>query len=456
MRAFRVLIIAGGILLGLFILAIAIGTLWLNTYIRSAAFKAEVESDASQALGGTVQVQSIDFDIFHGVKLQGLVAQVDASHSDGQGALKVQAASVNCTYSWSDLLTHRLRLTGVVLDRPQILLTRQATAPATPAATIPPAPPTPGSPAPAPASGRENAMPFQFVLDGVQINDGSVSVHDAAGASIVELNGVNVAANTAGYYDGKDITGGVRITEMALPPSLRVTKFSTPFVYSGGGLRANPFNAFAFGGRMTGAYQSSESSATSVLDLNAKAVDVAQLTAATISNSSAKLSGSLDLQSKWRGVETGELNGEGDAQLVNGKLEGVKILQQLAQVLRAKELNAPAINSAKTHFVVQNQQTKFIGLQLESTGFAITGDGTIAFNGNLNANLVLILKRDTMGRLPKDAAASFVQQPDGSGSIAFQVTGTVSDPQTDLATRLLLQNPKINKAIDKALNKFFR
>ena len=221
-------------------------------------------------------------------------------------------------------------------------------------------------------------------------------------------------------------------------------------------LAAKPFGASAFGGSLAGDYQTL-GSGPSVLDLNARGLDVAQLTAATISNSPAKLSGSLDLQIKWSGVETGVLDGEGAAQLVNGKLECVALLQQLSTgLLKIKELNSPVISKAQTHFLVQNQQTKFIGLQLDSTGFRITGDGTIGFDGGLNANLVLILTRDTMARHPKELAASFVQKQDGTGSIAFHVSGTTSNPQTNLPERLLMQNTQIKNAINKALNKFFR
>jgi hypothetical protein len=105
--------------------------------------------------------------------------------------------------------------------------------------------------------------------------------------------------------------------------------------------------------------------------------------------------------------------------------------------------------------VVQNRQTKFIGLQLNSPIFQITGDGTVGFNGALDANLVLILTRDSMAKLPKELAGSFVQQQDGTGSIAFQVTGTTANPQTDLAERLLMQNTQIKNVLNKALNKFF-
>ena len=122
----------------------------------------------------------------------------------------------------------------------------------------------------------------------------------------------------------------------------------------------------------------------------------------------------------WR---TGDLNGEGDAQLTAGRLEGVRILEEVGRVLKINELVAPIITKAQTHFVVQNRQTKFIGLQLESTLFKLTGDGVVTFDGALNANLVLILNRDAMTHLPQAAAASFVQQQDGSGSIAFQVSG---------------------------------
>jgi len=453
MRSSRGLIIGVAIVVGVFILAIAIGGFWLNTFIHSPAFKSEVESRASQTLGGPVQIQSIDFDIFHGVQLQGLVTQIDPSHAGGQGALKVQVASVNCSYAWSELFQRKLRLTGVMLDKPQIVLTKQSTAPMTQAEPAPATASTPSGPL-ASGSGQGSSMPFQFILDRAKVSGGSISVLDATGTSMVELQGVDADANTSGYYEGKDVTGTLRVADVTVPTNLHVTAFSTPFNYRQGALDATPFDAAAFSGKISGGYQLGNAG-PSALDLNAKGFDVAQLTAATISGSSAKLSGSLDLQSKWRGVETGALDGEGDAQLSNGKLEGVKILHDVSQVLRIKELDSPEITSAKTHFLVQNQQTKFIGLQLVSPVFQITGDGTVDFNGNLNANLVLILGSGAMAKLPKEAAGSFVQQPDGSGSIAFQVTGTTSNPQTDLATRLLMQNTQIKNVINKALNKFF-
>lgn len=474
MRALRWIIIVGTVIFVLALVAIAAGAAWLNTYIHSDAFKAEVETRVGQSVGGVVKIDKVDFDIFNGVKLQGLVTQIDPSHAGGQGALVVQVAGVNCDYSWKELLNRRLQLTSVVLDKPQIVLTKQATPPMTPADNTPgvpaPAESTPPatnpetSPTPSPSSsdaaaaapGPASSLPFQFILDRATINDGSVSVRDASGASMVELQGVNVDANTSAYTGGGAVTGTVKIADIGLPSNFHVTNFSTPVTYLAATVQATPFSASAFGGSLAGDYRL-DNPGPSILDLNAKGLDLGQLTAATVSNSSAKLSGALDLQSKWSGIESGQVSGEGDAQLAGGKLEGVKVLQDAGAILRINELAAPIIiTSAKTHFLVQNRQTTFSGLQLISPILQLTGDGVIGFDGSLNASLVLVLSSDAMGRLPKEMAGSFTPQPDGSGSIAFHVTGTTANPQTDLATRLLMQNTQIKNVINKALNKFFQ
>jgi hypothetical protein len=448
MRSYRGLVITLAVIIGLTALAIAIGAIWLNSFIHSPGFKDEVQSRASQSLGGTVQVDSVDFDILHGIKLSGFVTQIDASHVGGQGALKASIAQVDCTYSLIDLLDRKLRLTGVTLDQPQITLTKQPTAPTESA----PAPATPDGSA---TSSATSGAPFQFVLDRAKINNGSITVLDANGAPVVALQGVNADVNTSGYADGKDVAGKLRIAQVTAS-NLQVTNFSTPLTYHTNFLSAKPFDATAFNGRLAGGFLM-DGAGPSVLDLNGNGLDLEQLTAATSSRSTAHLTGTLDFQSKWRGLESGPLDGEGDAQLSNGKLENVKILREVSSVLRVKELSDPDITKATTHFVVRGRLIVFNGLQLNSPLFSITGNGAVGFNGGLSADLVLILSRDAMGRLPKELAGSFVQQPDGTGTTSFHVSGTTSDPQTDLPQRLLLQDAQkqIKNELNKALNSFF-
>ncbi len=447
MRALRWILGLGVIVVVIAALAIAVAGLWLNTYLHSSDFKQEVEARAGQSLGGSVRIGQVDFDLWHGVKLQGIVYQLEPGHVSGPGTVQAKIAHLNCAYDWMQLLHRELRLTGVTLDEPQIVLTREPTAaPLAPPVGEPPKPA--GLPAPA-KIGQGKSVPFQFVLERAKIVNGAVSVRDVGGGPMVELTGVN--ANST--LEGGVMKGTVRIAKAVSSTGAEVNDFKAPFVYQGSSLEATPLEATAFSGNLAGGYQFSPTG--SLLDLNARAVKVAEVMAALSPGSSSRLTGSLDMQSKWRNLETGTIDGEGDAQVVNGKLEGVRLLQTVSQLIRVKELEAPIVKKAQVHFVTQGGQTKLIGLQLESSFFLVTGDGVIGGNGAVQANLVLILTRDAMNKIPKEVAASFVQKPDGTGSIAFQVSGTLSNPQTDLPARMLMQNSKIQNAIQKALNKFF-
>jgi len=447
MRAFRWLFITGGVVVVVLVLAIAVGSLWLNSFIHSVAFRQEIESRASTTLGSPVTISRIDFHLLRGIELSGVATQIEGSRLNGEGILTANVVSVNCTYSISALLHHELKLTGVILEKPQIVLTLESVKAVAPLAATAVATTAPSAPVGSPA-------PFDFILEGAKLKDGSFSIRDGSGVPSANLQGVAAQADTSGYYVGKDVTGQVQVADMVLPGGFHLTDFSTPFTYRGGTLSAKTMAAAAFGGRLAGDYELNPVG-PSVLEVNARGLDMAQVGVATDPTSRAKLSGSLDVQSKWIGVETHAASGEGDAQLTHGKLEGVRVLQDLAEILRVKELAAPDLTQVQTHFQIAGGQTRFTGLQLDAGAFRMTGAGVIGAGGSLDANMVLILTRDSMARIPKQASLFFVQQPDGSGSIAYHLSGTVDHPQTDLATRIFIQNMQMQNVISKALDRFF-
>src|SRR5260221_1128934 len=135
MRALPWVLVSVIIAIVLLIVALVIGKEFLYSYTHSDAFKHEVEARAGQALGGKVQVDQIDFNLFEGVKLKGVVTQMDPQPSIGQRALLVRVGSVSCSYDWQELFRHTLKLTGITLDQPQVILSRQTTAPTAAGAT---------------------------------------------------------------------------------------------------------------------------------------------------------------------------------------------------------------------------------------------------------------------------------------------------------------------------------
>ena len=412
-----------------------------------------MESRASASVGGPVQIESIDFDVLHGIKLKGFVSQIDSNHTGGQGALKLNAAQVNLTYSIWDLFTGKLRLTGVVLDQPQITLTKQ------PTQTMQPAPGSSsngsgnGTSGSSSSSSGGNSM-FQFVLDAAKINNGTFTLLDASGASTAALTGVNASADTAGFSEGKDVTGEIKAAQVSAA-SLQITDFYTSFTYHANFLASKQFTATAYSGTLKGDFLMDGSAGPSTLTLNGNSLKVEQIAAA--SGSESHLTGSLDFQSKWRSIETDASTGEGDAQLANGKIQGVRMLNEIGTALKIEELKEPIISKAITHFLVHDRQCDFNGLQVTSQLFSITGHGTVGFDNSLNADLVLVLTTQAMARLPTQVANAFVQQADGTGTIGFKVSGTTTNPSTDLPQRLLLQGAQkqIKNELNKALNKFF-
>ena len=449
MRVFRWLLIVVGLVAVLIALGITLGGIWLNTFIHSADFRHEVEARATQTVGGPVQIREINFDFLRGVKLRGVVTQMDAAHLGGSQDLSAQVETVDCTYSLSDLLHKRLKLTGVTLEKPQIILTRQILAPASrveaPSSTS----------TSADQAALSQSAPFQFILERAKIHDGSLSIHNRDGVPVIVLNGVDGEAETSLYYEGKDITGKVKIADLAFP-NFHLTDVTTPWVFDphGNFVTTKPMEASGFGGRLAGDFIL-DGTGPSVLDINVNGLDAALVGRTFQPESAIRLSGSLDGQSKWHGVESGHALGEGDLQLSGGKLQGVRLLQQLSDILRVRELAEPKLNTVHTHFEVADGRTRFTGLQADGGTFQMTGDGVIGAGGALDAHMVLILSADAMARLPREAAAFFVQQPNGSGSIAYHLGGTISNPQTDLGTRILMQGAAVKNVISNAINRFF-
>jgi hypothetical protein len=443
--------IVGTVAVGVFLLVVAIaaGAVWLNSFIQSPAFLAEVEQRAGQSLGGEVQIKSIAFDILHGVKLQGLVTQIDLARTGGKGTLTANVSSVDCTYSWAELFQRELKLTGVTLDQPQFVISEG------PVKSMPAS--TESASGGSASGGGSSSAAFQFILDKAQLNNGNFALLDSSGRKLVDLQGIYVGANTSAYVSSQSVSGTISIATANVPPGVVVTNFATPFTYHAGACSAPALSGSLFDGTIAGDYNLAGFGGNpSILNLNGKGLDVSKLLVAlSPTSSSAMLTGSLDIQSKWRSIELGAVDGEGDLQLTKGQLHGVKILNDIGGLLKINELTDPVISQGQTHFQMANRQTTLTSLQLVCTGFKITGGGVVGFDGGLNLQLVLILSSDAMGRLPQQVAASFVKQADGTGTIGFNVTGTTSNPQTDLPERLLMQNTQIKNVINKALNNLF-
>ena len=292
----RWMLVALGVIGILAIIALGLGTIWLNSFIHSDTFRHEVESHATQSLGGPVEIKQIDLSVWGGVKLNGLATKLVTA----QGTLVAQVESVSCSCSLVALLGGKVQLDGLTLKNPQIVLTQEA-----PSSVAMPRPANPEETGGAGPDKTENGKtaPLQFTLDTAKIVDGHLSIRDATGVTKADLQGIQVRAETGGYFTGKDVTGSLKIATVSLPQNLSLIDFSTPFTYRNGTVEANAFQATAFSGQITGDYKL-DPSGPSLLNVNATGINMAQVGQASNPGSPTQLTGLMDLQSKWQSVET--------------------------------------------------------------------------------------------------------------------------------------------------------
>jgi len=436
-----VFVVLGGLAI-LSVLGVGIGAIWLNSFIHSDSFRHEMETRASDAVGGQVEIKQVDFGVFSGVKLDGLATKLTTD----QGTIVSQVQSVHCSYSLVALLDRRFKIGALTMVHPEITLTQQ------PPSAVP-------MPKTAPKdSGNDSVAqtpPFQISLESAKITEGHLLIKDSSGAIKADVQGIKSTADTSGYFDGKDVTGTIYIDSVGLPQNLTISDISTSFIYNKDVIEAKPFKATAFSGTITGEYRL-DPSGPSLMNVHAEQVDMLQVGQAATPNSPTKLSGMLNLQSIWHGVETARLTGEGDAQITGGQLKGVVLLNDLATALKLPVMRNPEFSKITTHFEVAHGTTHFDQLIMESSAFKMTGSGEIDPRGNLSANMVMTLNADSMKQIPGIATTAFSKLPDGSGSIPFHLGGTSTNPESDFLTKAFVNGSKVQKTISNTLNNLFK
>jgi hypothetical protein len=438
----RRLIVGAAIAVVLLAAALGIGVLCLQSYLGSDAFRHKVEAEAMDVSGATVGIQKLDFSLWHGVKLDGVTEQMVFT----RGTINGQLDTINCSYSLSGLLEHRVEVNEVTITQPQILLTQQPPR----SLTTPPASAIPMNPA-----ADHSPLPLDVVVEAVRIVDGEMSVRDSAGVTSADLKGIDASLTTSDLMRGGKLNGTANVPTIALPQNVNVTNCSATFSGDRSGNAAASFTAQAFDGIVSGDFTLTPSG-PSLSNISGTQLDMEKMGLAANSPSPTKLLGRAAFQSTWQGVETGLLAGNGTAQIANGRLVGSKIMNDLAAAFNIGSMSDPVIDSLTFKFDVAGGTTRFSNLDFKSVDFEITGSGVIDPQGNLNADMVLILHDSAFAQIPPIATHFFTKLPTGGASIPFQLSGTAAHPQSDLTTTIFVNTSKAQKTIKKVFDNLFK
>jgi AsmA protein len=145
--------------------------------------------------------------------------------------------------------------------------------------------------------------------------------------------------------------------------------------------------------------------------------------------------GELSVQGKGFSMPdlTKALEGTGHLAVKDGKIEGVNILQEVADALKVAgislgEAKATAFSAIETDLAIKQGVINVQRLLMDSHDFQATGGGTIGFDQRLNLIVNLNLSQDVSQKISAASPVVKFAMKEGRLSLPLAITGTAQAP----------------------------
>jgi len=170
------------------------------------------------------------------------------------------------------------------------------------------------------------------------------------------------------------------------------------------------------------------------------------------------ISGSLQCQNEFSGRGTlpdtllPALKLKGSVAVQQGTVEGLPVLDQLADFLGSKKLKVLSFQSLTAQYNLYDGLTR-VNSNLDSSKTKLISTGTVAADGRLNFNLDALFAPEVLKKmgLKKKLRKSIADQ-DGWGTLPLLIRGTLDHPKVSYDS-VALQDQMVDKASQKLLEK---
>jgi uncharacterized protein involved in outer membrane biogenesis len=424
------------------------GVFWYaNRYLQSPAFKAQVLATAKQTLGAEVKIEELNISVLSGVSLKGIVI----GNPPGFAGNLLTADAFTLRYKLLPLLRQRVEITQLTVTTPAITLTRNDKQ----EWSYEKLGGTNTNAAGGASSAASSAPPLAIALSRLELDHGQIAMNDEAGKALVAVSDLNLASGVE-YGGGKLTgTGKASIGKMGVANALFITGIASPITYSAEQITLDSLTGKLAGGTVSGNLLVKVLGGTKYgVNLQIKDADMATL----LQEAGTKpvMTGKMQVTTKLDGTAgLSTIAGNGHAEITDGKLVGVPILELLSTLLQVPELRALSFTETKVEFTMGNNELQTPVIKLVGPLVRLTGKGAVALADNsLNHDFTLALAPAAADRMPSQVRDIFEKQADGFYAISFHVSGTYSSPKTDLTERLA--KGAVNKLIDKGLKSLFK
>ena len=164
--------------------------------------------------------------------------------------------------------------------------------------------------------------------------------------------------------------------------------------------------------------------------------DVARLLQAAGANP--VVSGKLNITTSLTGMGgVPPIVGSGRVQIANGQLMEIPLLNVLATLLQVSALSDLSFDQCLLEYSISNNVMQTPVIRVASPHVQITGSGAVALDKyTLNHQMRMTFPKGTFDAALPGIRDLFTEQPDGSLTLDFKVTGPYNSPKTDITKRI--------------------
>ena len=426
MKALKIILV----LVIIVVVLIGAGLLYLNHYVQSPAFQDTVRQAARDLLGANVTITEMKISLLEGVTLRGIAI----ANPPGFTGNLLTADSFVLRYRLLPLLSKRVAIEKLAIEKPVVALVRDSTGAFNYeklGGAKPVAQPTGGTT-------KSGGTSLDVDLSSLALSDGEVSMAGEGGKLLVKLAGLGLDTSVALAGNKMTGRGNARIGEINVANSIFVREVKAPVVMGANDIQLSPLSGQLAGGTIGGGLTVQTAGAFKyVVDLTAKDSDVPKLLQEM--GTKAVMTGKLQLSTKLEG--TGGLptmTGGGKAEIVNGQLTGIPILNLLGTLLQVPELQNLQFSECVLEYTLANNVMQTPVIKLTSPYVQIAGSGAMELEKyTLNHTMTLAVAKSVLAKTPKEIQGAFKDRGDGYLTVDFKVTGPYDSPKTDLSQRLL-------------------
>jgi type II secretion system protein N len=460
----RFLLVGLGVVLALAIILL----LAVNLYVQSQATQARIQQELSQRLGTSLHIRQVSVTPWSGLKLSGITIPQTSAGVTGDF---LEAKTFRLRIEFASLFSQRLVIKEVSLIKPNVVWRQNADGkwrlpeptPRAPSANIAeasssttlPERPTPSSsgatakgtvptaqPTPV-GSEKENEKTFVPEIRRVNLADGAFHFLDGNGKVVATFTGVDFRSS---LRSATAVRGAIKIDKTSLRDRFFLERLQSPLQDDPTVLDFANVSAQAAGGQITGGFSMRPQETESPFTARIRFYDLQADRIVTEAGGpkgivQGRLEGTLDAAGKT--ADPNALTGRGEIHLRDGQVQQYSLLVALGQILQIEELTQLRLDEAHVKYHLSPGLVTVDDLLLRSPNIRLSATGTITFSGKLRLESQLAVNEKIRGQLFRAIRDNFqpTNEP-GFGAVAFQVSGTVDRPKTNLMDKLVGQDLK--------------